>query len=61
MSVEVYTTVGSVVASHQGRICRTGGSLRHLPSLKKVFKKAVGDLYKRRIITITDDGIKLTE
>ena len=28
---------------------------------KKVFKKAVGDLYKRRIITITDDGIKLTE
>jgi hypothetical protein len=49
------------VASHQGRICRTEGSLRHLPSLKKVFKKAVGDLYKRRIITITDDGIKLTE
>ncbi len=25
---------------------------------KKVFKKAVGDLYKRRLITITDNGIK---
>ena len=28
---------------------------------KKVFKKAVGDLYKRRIITITDDGIQLAD
>ena len=26
---------------------------------KKVFKKAIGDLYKRRIITISDDGIRL--
>lgn len=25
---------------------------------KKVFKKAVGDLYKRRLITITEEGIK---
>lgn len=28
---------------------------------KKVFKKAVGDLYKRHIITITDDGIQLAD
>jgi predicted RNA-binding protein (virulence factor B family) len=28
---------------------------------KKVFKKAVGDLYKRRLITITDEGIRLTQ
>ncbi len=26
---------------------------------KKVFKKAVGDLYKRRLITISEDGLKL--
>ncbi len=26
---------------------------------KKVFKKAVGDLYKRRLITIGEDGLKL--
>lgn len=26
---------------------------------KKVFKKAVGDLYKRRLIEIADDGLKL--
>ncbi len=26
---------------------------------KKVFKKGVGDLYKRRLITIGDDGLKL--
>lgn len=26
---------------------------------KKVFKKAIGDLYKRRLITISDDGIEL--
>ncbi len=26
---------------------------------KKVFKKAVGDLYKRRVITIGDDGLRL--
>ena len=26
---------------------------------KKVFKKAVGDLYKRRLITIADDGLRL--
>ena len=26
---------------------------------KKVYKKAVGDLYRRRLITISDDGIKL--
>jgi predicted RNA-binding protein (virulence factor B family) len=26
---------------------------------KKVFKKAVGDLYKRRLITISDDGLRL--
>lgn len=26
---------------------------------KKVFKKAVGDLYKRRLITLSDDGISL--
>ena len=28
---------------------------------KKAFKKAVGDLYKRRLITIADDGIHLTK
>ena len=28
---------------------------------KKVFKKAVGDLYKRRLIIISDDGIKLKD
>lgn len=28
---------------------------------KKVFKKAVGDLYKRRLIEITDQGIRLNE
>ena len=27
---------------------------------KKVFKKAVGDLYRRRLITIADDGLRLT-
>lgn len=27
---------------------------------KKVFKKAVGDLYKRRLIVINDDGLNLT-
>ena len=27
---------------------------------KKVFKKAVGDLYKRHLITITDHGLQLT-
>ena len=26
---------------------------------KKVFKKAVGDLYKRRLITLSDDGLHL--
>ena len=26
---------------------------------KKVYKKAIGDLYRRRLITISDDGIKL--
>ena len=26
---------------------------------KKVFKKAVGDLYRRRLITISDDGLQL--
>ena len=26
---------------------------------KKAYKKAIGDLYRRRLITITDDGIKL--
>ena len=26
---------------------------------KKTYKKAIGDLYKRRLITITDDGIHL--
>lgn len=26
---------------------------------KKTFKKAIGDLYKRRLITISDDGIRL--
>ena len=26
---------------------------------KKVYKKAIGDLYRRRLITITDDGISL--
>ena len=26
---------------------------------KKVYKKAVGDLYKRHLITISDDGIRL--
>ena len=26
---------------------------------KKAYKKAVGDLYRRRLITITDDGIRL--
>lgn len=26
---------------------------------KKAYKKAIGDLYKRRIITISDDGIRL--
>ena len=28
---------------------------------KKAYKKAIGDLYKRRLITITDDGIKLAK
>lgn len=28
---------------------------------KKAYKKAVGDLYRRRLITIGDDGITLTE
>lgn len=28
---------------------------------KKTYKKAVGDLYRRRLITIGDDGITLTE
>ncbi len=28
---------------------------------KKVFKKAVGDLYKRRLIVINDDGLSLTK
>lgn len=28
---------------------------------KKAYKKAVGDLYRRRLITIGDDGIRLTE
>lgn len=28
---------------------------------KKAFKKAIGDLYRRRLITITDDGIALTK
>lgn len=28
---------------------------------KKVFKKAVGDLYKRRLIEITEQGIKMTK
>ena len=28
---------------------------------KKTYKKAVGDLYRRRLITITDDGITLTD
>ena len=27
---------------------------------KKIYKKAVGDLYRRRLITISDDGIDLT-
>ncbi len=27
---------------------------------KKTYKRAIGDLYKRRLITITDTGIKLT-
>lgn len=27
---------------------------------KKVYKRAIGDLYKRRLITIEDEGIKLT-
>ncbi|MCI6370314.1 MAG: hypothetical protein MR819_04835, partial [Prevotella sp.] len=26
---------------------------------KKVFKRAVGDLYKRRLITLAPDGIEL--
>jgi predicted RNA-binding protein (virulence factor B family) len=26
---------------------------------KKVYKKAVGDLYRRRLITISDEGIRL--
>lgn len=28
---------------------------------KKAYKKAIGDLYKRRLITIADDGIKLAK
>lgn len=28
---------------------------------KKVFKKAVGDLYKKRLIELSDDGLKLVE
>lgn len=27
---------------------------------KKVFKKAIGDLYRRRLITIETDGLRLT-
>ena len=28
---------------------------------KKVYKKAIGDLYRRRLITLEDDGIRLVE
>ena len=28
---------------------------------KKVFKKAIGDLYRQRLITIEDDGLHLCE
>ena len=28
---------------------------------KKAYKKAIGDLYRRRLITITDDGIRLVK
>ncbi len=28
---------------------------------KKVYKKAIGDLYRRRLITIADDGIRLVD
>ena len=28
---------------------------------KKVFKKAIGNLYKKRLITLEEDGIRLTE
>jgi len=28
---------------------------------KKAFKKAIGDLYRRRLITIDDDGIRLVK
>ena len=28
---------------------------------KKVFKRAVGDLYKRRLISISDNGLKLND
>ena len=28
---------------------------------KKVFKKAIGDLYKKRLITLEEDGIRLKE
>jgi len=28
---------------------------------KKAYKKAIGDLYKRRLITIEDEGIRLVK
>jgi len=28
---------------------------------KKTFKKAIGTLYKKKLITIENDGIKLTD
>ena len=28
---------------------------------KKTFKKAVGDLYKKRLIVLEDDGIRLVK
>ncbi len=38
-----------------------GDIYREFNVSKKVFKKAVGDIYKRRLITIASDGLHLTK
>ncbi len=38
-----------------------GDIYREFNVSKKVFKKAVGDIYKRRLITIANDGLHLTK
>ncbi len=59
-------TLLSYIKEHDGR-CPFGDKsdaeaiYREFHVSKKVFKKAVGELYKRRLITIGDDGLRLTE